>query len=94
MRAASLIYTGDADLAEIIGLSMSVSLTAVLAACVIGMVLGGAVRRARFRGRPAVIILLNALMGLPPVVVGLGVYLLLSRAGPLGVFGLLYRPPR
>ena len=46
----------------------------------------------RFRGRPAVIILLNALMGLPPVVVGLGVYLLLSRAGPLGVFGLLYTP--
>ena len=92
MRAASLIYTGDADLAEIIGLSMSVSLTAVLAACVIGMVLGGAVGVLRFRGRPAVIILLNALMGLPPVVVGLGVYLLLSRAGPLGVFGLLYTP--
>ena len=92
MLAASLIYTGDADLAEIIGLSMSVSLTAVLAACVIGMVLGGAVGVLRFRGRPAVIILLNALMGLPPVVVGLGVYLLLSRAGPLGVFGLLYTP--
>ena len=53
MRAASLIYTGDADLAEIIGLSMSVSLTAVLAACVIGMVLGGAVGVLRFRGRSA-----------------------------------------
>ena len=92
MLAASLIYTGDADLAEIIGLSAGVSLTAVLAACVIGMVLGGAVGVLRFRGRPAVIILLNALMGLPPVVVGLGVYLLLSRAGPLGVFGLLYTP--
>ena len=65
MRAASLIYTGDADLAEIIGLSMSVSLTAVLAACVIGMVLG-VPSACWFRGRSAVIILLNALIGCRP----------------------------
>ena len=73
-------------------LSISVSLTAVLASCVIGMLLGAAVAVLKFRGRGAVTILLNSLMGLPPVVVGLGVYLLLSRAGPLGVFGLLYTP--
>jgi len=90
--AFRLIFTGDADLMEIIGLSMGVSLTAVLLACVIGMILGAAAGVLRFPGRPAVIIFLNALMGLPPVVVGLGVYLLLSRAGPLGVFGLLYTP--
>ena len=92
LLAAQLIYTGDADLLEIIGLSIGVSLTAVLASCVIGMLLGAAVAVLKFRGRGAVTILLNSLMGLPPVVVGLGVYLLLSRAGPLGVFGLLYTP--
>ena len=92
LLAAQLIYTGDADLLEIIGLSISVSLTAVLASCVIGMLLGASVAVLKFRGRGAVTILLNSLMGLPPVVVGLGVYLLLSRAGPLGVFGLLYTP--
>jgi tungstate transport system permease protein len=77
---------------EIIGLSMGVSLGAVLLSCVFGMLLGAFVGVIRFRGRTTVIILLNSLMGLPPVVVGLGVYLLLSRAGPLGVFGLLYTP--
>ena len=81
LLAAQLIYTGDADLLEIIGLSIGVSLTAVLASCVIGMLLGAAVAVLKFRGRGAVTILLNSLMGLPPVVVGLGVYLLLSRAG-------------
>ncbi len=90
--AARLIYTGDADLIEIIGLSMGVSLSAVFAACVIGMFLGAAVAVLRFPGRPALIVFLNALMGLPPVVVGLVVYLLLSRTGPFGVFGLLYTP--
>ena len=90
--AVQLIYSGDSDLLEIISLSMSVSITAVLIACVIGMLVGASVGVLRFSGRPAVIIFLNALMGLPPVVVGLAVYLLLSRAGPLGVFGLLYTP--
>lgn len=90
--AAGLIFSGDADLYEIVGLSLSVSLTAVVFACAIGMALGATVAVTRFPGRQAIIVLLNALMGLPPVVVGLGVYLLLSRAGPLGVLGLLYTP--
>lgn len=90
--AANLILSGDADLFEIVGLSMSVSVTAVAIACAIGMTLGATIAVTRFPGRPAVIIMLNALMGLPPVVVGLGVYLVLSRAGPLGVLGLLYTP--
>lgn len=90
--AAGLIFSGDADLFEIVGLSLSVSVTAVAVACGVGMTLGATIAVTRFPGRPAVIILLNALMGLPPVVVGLGVYLMLSRAGPLGVLGLLYTP--
>tara|TARA_R110000868_G_scaffold12043_1_gene58462 strand:- start:1939 stop:2646 length:708 start_codon:yes stop_codon:yes gene_type:complete len=90
--AAGLIFSGDSDLFEIVGLSLSVSVTAVAIACALGMTLGAAIAVVRFPGRQAVIVLLNALMGLPPVVVGLGVYLLLSRAGPLGVLGLLYTP--
>ena len=90
--AARLILSGDSDLIEIVGLSLSVSLTAVVFACAIGMVVGAALAVTLFPGRPAVIVFLNALMGLPPVVVGLTVYLLLSRAGPLGVLGLLYTP--
>ena len=90
--AADLIFKGDVDLMEIIGLSMAVSLTSVFLACVIGMLFGAFVAVTRFHGRATVIVFLNALMGLPPVVVGLGVYLCLSRAGPLGVFGLLYTP--
>jgi tungstate transport system permease protein len=90
--AAGLIFSGDADLFEIVGLSLSVSVTAVALACAIGMTLGATVAVTRFPGRQAVIVFLNALMGLPPVVVGLGVYLMLSRAGPLGVLGLLYTP--
>lgn len=90
--AANLILSGDADLFEIVGLSLSVSVTAVAFACAIGMTLGATIAVTRFPGRPAVIVMLNALMGLPPVVVGLGVYLMLSRAGPLGVLGLLYTP--
>jgi tungstate transport system permease protein len=90
--AAGLIFSGDADLFEIVGLSMSVSVTAVAVACALGMTLGAAIAVTRFPGRQAIIVLLNALMGLPPVVVGLGVYLLLSRAGPFGVLGLLYTP--
>ena len=90
--AARLILSGDSDLMEIVGLSLSVSLTAVVFACAIRMGVGAALAVTRFPGRPAVIVFLNALMGLPPVVVGLTVYLLLSRAGPLGVLGLLYTP--
>jgi len=90
--AANLILSGDADLFEIVGLSLSVSVTAVAIACAIGMTLGAVVAVTRFPGRGAIIVLLNALMGLPPVVVGLAVYLMLSRAGPPGVLGLLYTP--
>ena len=73
-------------------LSLRVSLTAVVIACVIGLPFGAAVAVSRFAGRRSVIVLLNALMGLPPVVVGLVVYLLLSRAGPMGWMGLLFTP--
>jgi tungstate transport system permease protein len=82
----------DLRLWEIVVLSLEVSLAAVLLAAAIGLPLGAAVAVTRFPGREAVIVLLNALMGLPPVVVGLAVYLLLSRAGPLGELGLLFTP--
>ena len=82
----------DLRLWEIIALSLQVSLSAVALATVLGLPLGAAVAVGRFPGRHAVIVLLNALMGLPPVVVGLAVYLLLSRAGPLGSLGLLFTP--
>lgn len=90
--AARLILTGDHDLWAIVMLSLKVSLSAVLISAVIGMPMGAALAVARFPGRRALIILVNALMGLPPVVVGLLVYLALSRSGPLGVFELLYTP--
>ena len=90
--AFQLVYTADADLLEIIALSLRVSLSAVAIACLFGLFLGATVAMARFRGRTALIVLLNALMGLPPVVVGLLVYLLLSNAGPLGWLHLLYTP--
>jgi len=90
--AASLIASGDATLGAIVLLSLGVSLSAVLLASLLGLPLGAAIAVGRFPGRRAVIVLLNALMGLPPVVVGLVVYLLLSRAGPLGDFGLLFTP--
>ena len=90
--AFELVLTADADLLEIIALSLQVSLSAIVAACIIGLPLGTLVAIGRFRGRTAVIILLNALMGLPPVVVGLLIYLLLSNAGPLGWLRLLYTP--
>ena len=87
-----LILSADAALLEIIGLSLRVTLTAVAFACLIGLPFGALVGAFRFPGRPAVILVLNALMGLPPVVVGLVVYLMLSASGPLGVLGLLYTP--
>jgi tungstate transport system permease protein len=76
----------------VVGLSLAVSLSAVVVATVMGLPLGAALAVGRFPGRRAVIVSLNALMGLPPVVVGLVVYLLLSRAGPLGDLGLLFTP--
>ena len=90
--AIELIFSGDPALTEIILLSLRVSLTAVLIACLIGLPIGAALAVLRFPGRGAAIVLVNALMGLPPVVVGLFVYLLLSNAGPLGVLELLYTP--
>jgi tungstate transport system permease protein len=90
--AWQLIAGFDAELAQIVGLSLQVSLTAVVIATLIGLPVGAMIAVERFRGRQALIVLLNALMGLPPVVVGLLVYLLLSRAGPLGSLGMLFTP--
>jgi len=90
--ALRLILSGDTELLAIVLLSLRVSLTAVIVAALIGMPLGAALAVGRFRGRGTVVVLVNALMGLPPVVVGLCVYLLLSNAGPLGVLQLLYTP--
>ncbi len=82
----------DAELLRIIGLSLRVSLTAVIIGSIIGLPLGALLALTRFPGRNACIVLLNACMGLPPVVVGLIVYLILSRSGPLGAFGWLFTP--
>jgi tungstate transport system permease protein len=82
----------QSQLWDIVALSLQVSLSAVALATLAGLPLGAAIAVGRFPGRPAVVVLLNALMGLPPVVVGLAVYLLLSRAGPLGDLGLLFTP--
>ena len=90
--ALSLVASGDPDLFEIVLLSLQVSLTATLVACLIGLPLGALVAIGRFPGRNLLLVLMNALMGLPPVVVGLLVYLHLSRSGPLGFLGLLYTP--
>ena len=90
--AFDLVLQLDPDLTEIVGLSLQVSLMAVGIASIIGLPLGAAVALFQFRGRNIIVIFLNALMGLPPVVVGLIVYLLISRSGPFGVFGLLFTP--
>lgn len=90
--AFGLIIRADQDLLEIIYLSLRVTLTAVIIACVIGLPIGAALGAFRFPGRVAVLVVLNSLMGLPPVVVGLVAYLWLSASGPLGVLGLLYTP--
>ena len=87
-----LVAALDLRLWEIVGLSLAVSLSAVALATLLGLPLGAAIAVGRFPGRQAVIVVLNALMGLPPVVVGLFIYLLLSRAGPLGELGLLFTP--
>ena len=91
-QALRLVTSADPKLAEIVLLSLRVSLSAVAIACVAGFPLGATIAVSRFPGRHTLVVVLNALMGLPPVVVGLGVYLLLSRAGPLGEWGLLFTP--
>jgi tungstate transport system permease protein len=90
--ALELILSGDPALLSIVRLSLIVSLSAVAGAALIGLPLGAFIALARFPGRELTIVVLNALMGLPPVVVGLAVYLLLSRSGPLGSWGLLFTP--
>ncbi len=90
--AFKLIATADPDLIEIVTLSLKVSLSAVLFACLIGLPLGAVIGSLRFPGRALLNLILNALMGLPPVTVGLLVYLMISASGPLGIFQLLYTP--
>jgi len=91
-QAARLLAGLNADLIEITWLSLRVSVTATLVAALIALPLGAWLAVSRFRARRVVIAMLNALMGLPPVVVGLVVYVIFSRSGPLGVLGLLFTP--
>lgn len=90
--AARMIFSFDASLFQIVALSLSVSLSAVVVTSVIGVPLGAALAVLRFHGRRVVVEILNALLGLPPVVVGLVVYMMLSHAGPFGALGLLFTP--
>jgi tungstate transport system permease protein len=90
--AGDLVTSGDARLVAIVWLSLRISLAATLISCLLGMPLGALLSVGRFPGRRSLVVLFNGFMGLPSVVVGLIVYLLLSRAGPLGHFGLLFTP--
>ncbi|HYP79593.1 MAG TPA: ABC transporter permease [Steroidobacteraceae bacterium] len=90
--ALGLVFGGDPALFAIVRLSLSVSLGATVLAALLGAPLGALLALSRFPGRQAIVVALNALMGLPPVVIGLAVYLLLSRSGPLGSWGLLFTP--
>jgi tungstate transport system permease protein len=90
--AVDLMLALDPNFLEIVALSLKLALSSVLLSAVLGLPLGAWLALARFPGRDAVVVLFNALMGLPPVVAGLGVYLLLSRSGPLGGLGLLFTP--
>ena len=92
LSAWQLIMSGDATLFAIVKLSLAVSLSAVVLAAVVGLPLGASLALMRFPGRSAIVVFVNAFMGLPPVVVGLAVYLLLSRSGPLGNLGILFTP--
>ena len=92
VSALHLVLTADPVLLAIVRLSLEVSLSAVLLSALIGVPIGAFIALNRFPGREVFIVVLNALMGLPPVVVGLAIYLLLSRSGPLGVWGLLFTP--
>ena len=91
-NAFDLILSGDATLFAIVALSLEITLLATVVAAVAGLPFGAFVALTRFPGRSGIIVLLNGMMGLPPVVVGLLIYLFLSRSGPLGQFGLLYTP--
>ncbi|MDO8980403.1 MAG: ABC transporter permease [Afipia sp.] len=92
LSAWQLIMSGDATLFAIVRLSLAVSLSAVVLAALVGLPLGALLALMRFPGRSAIVVIVNAFMGLPPVVVGLAVYLLLSRSGPLGNLGILFTP--
>ena len=92
VSALHMVLTGDPALFAIVRLSLVVSLSAVLFAALIGVPVGALLALTRFPGREGAIVFLNALMGLPPVVVGLAVFLALSRSGPLGEWGLLFTP--
>ena len=92
VSALQLLLAADPALLAIVRLSLMVSLSAVILGALLGLPFGAALALTRFPGREAVTVVLNALMGLPPVVVGLAVYLLLSRSGPLGSWGLLFTP--
>jgi len=92
MTALQLVLTGDAGLFAIVRLSLLISLSAVGLAALVGVPVGAMLALTRFRGREVPIVVLNALMGLPPVVVGLAIFLLLSRSGPLGSWGILFTP--
>jgi tungstate transport system permease protein len=92
VSALHMVLTGHPLLLAIVQLSLLVSLSAVLFSALIGVPIGAFIALVRFPGREAVIVFLNALMGLPPVVVGLAIFLLLSRSGPLGAWGLLFTP--
>jgi tungstate transport system permease protein len=92
LSAWQLIMSGDATLFAIVRLSLVVSLSAVVLAALVGLPFGAMLALMRFPGRSALVVVVNAFMGLPPVVVGLAVYLLLSRSGPLGNLGILFTP--
>jgi tungstate transport system permease protein len=92
ITAIDLVGSFDPEMVGIVALSLSVSLSASMIAMAVGAPLGGVLAVGRFRGRRVVIVLANALLGLPPVVVGLAIYLVLSRSGPLGFTGLLFTP--
>ncbi len=92
LSAWQLIMSGDAALFAIVRLSLAVSLSAVVLAAIVGLPFGALLALMRFPGRSAIVVFVNAFMGLPPVVVGLAVYLLLSRSGPLGNLGILFTP--
>src|SRR5690242_19021290 len=92
VSALHLVLSGDPALLAIVRLSLLVSLSAVFCAALVGIPVGALIALTRFPGREGVIVALNAMMGLPPVVVGLAIYLALSRSGPLGFWGLLFTP--
>ncbi len=92
IQSLYLIFSFDANLMEIIGLSLYVSLSALFLAALLGFPLGSLLAIRKFTGSKIITVIINAFMGLPPVVAGLIVYMLLSRSGPLGLLGLLYTP--